>query len=188
MFDPHRIRRSDRRYYTRKGQVLQASRVDVQPIIDQRLVPVYKKYLIANGLAFDAPQPSPPSPPEPIGISGISVNNVSFPFTLMTVYSTPTVQLRAVAGQGDLLVIVFYKDTGGNYFLQISRKDSGVFEQTINDNAECYFYYENRPNGINLGSLDSYVKGILDATGEKYVMSFKNNTLYIKNDVTFSVQ
>lgn len=50
MFDPHRTRRSDNRYYTRKGQVIQASRVNTKPIIDQRLVPVYKQYLINNGL------------------------------------------------------------------------------------------------------------------------------------------
>lgn len=188
MFDPHRTRRSDRRYYTRKGQVLQASRVNTQPIIDQRLVQVYKRYLIANALAYDSPPAPPPAPVEPIGISGIAIENVKFPFSGMTKYTTTTVQLRAVAGQQDLLVIVFYKDTGGNYFLKIARQNSNVYEQTINDNAECYFYYVASPGGINLNGLDLYVKGILDASGENYVVSFKNNTLYIKNDVTFSVQ
>jgi hypothetical protein len=50
MFDPHRTRRYDKRYYTRKGQVIQASRVNTKPIIEQRLVPVYKDFLIKNGL------------------------------------------------------------------------------------------------------------------------------------------
>lgn len=50
MFDPHRTRRYDKRYYTRKGQVIQASRVNTKPIIDQRLVPVYKDHIIKNGL------------------------------------------------------------------------------------------------------------------------------------------
>lgn len=64
MFDPHRTRRSDYRYYTRKGQVLQASRVNVNPTIDQRLVPIYKNYLIKNNLI------NPPPPKiKPIGVA-----------------------------------------------------------------------------------------------------------------------
>lgn len=85
MFDPHRTRRSNRRYFTRKGQVLQANRVDTSPVIDQRLVPVYRNYLIQNGLAYSQP-PVPPPPPQkyPYTITSVSIGTGKFNISQFT--------------------------------------------------------------------------------------------------------
>lgn len=60
MFDPQRTRYSNKRYYTRKGQVIQAKRVDAPLGIESRLVPMYKEYLVKNHLisASDFPPKS----------------------------------------------------------------------------------------------------------------------------------
>lgn len=62
MFDPHHTRYSNRKYYTRKGQVIQAKRIDNPVGVEDRLVPMYKNYLLKNKLisSSDVPQ-SPPT-------------------------------------------------------------------------------------------------------------------------------
>lgn len=50
MFDPHRTRDSNKRYYTRKGQVIQARRVDAPLGIEGRLVPMYRDFILKNKL------------------------------------------------------------------------------------------------------------------------------------------
>lgn len=111
MFDPHRTRRSDRRYYTRKGQVIQANRVDTQPVIAQRLVPVYKDYLFKNNLAYPSP-PAPPPPPSiyPYTITSVKIGTGTFPISSFTVtqntagaidYNVPTFHSLIIIAPGD---------------------------------------------------------------------------------------
>ena len=58
MFDPHRTRRNDRRYYTRKGQVIQARNISVPFTIDRSKVDAYKEYIIQNNLISSSPPPT----------------------------------------------------------------------------------------------------------------------------------
>lgn len=186
MFDPHRTRRSDRRYYTRKGQVLQASCVNTQPIIDQRLVPVYKNYLIQNGLAHDSPPQPPPVPITPIEISGISVNSQQYIWNSFTKYTTPTVNLHASTTQAQTrVIIVFYKDTGGNHFCEIKYLGrSSTYDKTIEDNVECYFLVTSHAYEVtDQNQLDSYEKGLLNPLADYHVIQFYGSTLGVKNDI-----
>lgn len=62
MFDPHRTRRNDRRYYTRKGQVIQARNIPAPFTIDRSKVDAYKEYIIQNNLIPSSPSPTPVKP------------------------------------------------------------------------------------------------------------------------------
>ena len=107
MFDPHRTRRSDRRYFTRKGQVLQASRVNTKPVIEQRLVPVYQDYLELNGFV-NIPRPVDPFSRKVIGIS---FNNVKYPFSEMNKTTDPSVTLTYHgAGLSAGVLMYFWED------------------------------------------------------------------------------
>lgn len=50
MFDPHHTRYNDRRYYTRKGQIIQAKKVDPPFTIESHKIEAYKKYIVKNHL------------------------------------------------------------------------------------------------------------------------------------------
>ena len=75
MFDPQRTRYSNRKYYTRKGQVIQAKRIDAPLGIESRLVPMYKNYLLKNHLISSGDLP--PAPP-PV------IKKIYFPFDQST--------------------------------------------------------------------------------------------------------
>lgn len=124
MFDPHRTRRSDKRYYTRKGQVIQAGPVNTKPIIDHRLVPVYKNYLITNNLIDVPPPPEPPTPPPPtttITIDAVSVSSIAQTFPTnqlgytgaeggeidLSQFRSPRVLLTIRPRTNDYLIIIF---------------------------------------------------------------------------------
>lgn len=62
MFDPHRTRRNDRRYYTKKGQILQARNISVPFTIDRSKVDAYKEYIIQNNLISSPSLPPPVIP------------------------------------------------------------------------------------------------------------------------------
>lgn len=82
MFDPHRTRYNDRRFFTRKGQILQAKKVDPPFSIEQRKVEAYKQYLLLNHLiqAEEIPYYHPPAPgPTKIIINAITVSNLEIP-------------------------------------------------------------------------------------------------------------
>lgn len=50
MFDPHRTRRNDRRFYTKKGQIIQARNFSAPFNIERSKVEAYKKYILDNKL------------------------------------------------------------------------------------------------------------------------------------------
>lgn len=138
MFDPHRTRRSDRRYYTRKGQVLQASRVNVQPVIEQRLVPAYQNYLIGNGLV----NANIVNPPETIPVIGMVYDNVKYPFTDFEVTTDQTKTLNYQgAGLSAGVLMIFYEDAEGNHHasFQYSPADGQVYQITIHNNRKMYW-------------------------------------------------
>lgn len=60
MFDPHGTRKTNKKYYTRKGQIIQAKRTNRtnDVVIEPMLVDKYKKYILDNNLI-----PKPPVPP-----------------------------------------------------------------------------------------------------------------------------
>lgn len=71
MFDPHYTRKSNKKYYTRKGQIIQAKRTNRADdvVIEPMLIDKYKKYIQDNNLI---PKPTPPPPvrliPKIVGI------------------------------------------------------------------------------------------------------------------------
>ena len=118
MFDPHRTRRNDRRYYTRKGQVLQAKRTEVPFSIEPNKVDAYKEYIIKNNL-FSFP-PVPPSPSTIISIDAISSTGIQpFPTNQlgysgveggviqMGQYNPPRVLITIHEQANDYLIIIF---------------------------------------------------------------------------------
>ena len=56
MFDPHRTRYNDRRYFTKKGQIIQAKKVNPPFSIENDKINAYKSYIIRNKL-IEAPIP-----------------------------------------------------------------------------------------------------------------------------------
>lgn len=59
-YDPHRIFLSKSSRRRHKGQIIQSRLVDRPVTIDQRLVPIYRDFLLSNGLISPPPPPSPP--------------------------------------------------------------------------------------------------------------------------------
>lgn len=138
MFDPHRTRRSDRRYYTRKGQVLQASRVNVNPTIDQRLVPIYKNYLIKNNL-FQ----SPSTTIHPIGIAvhDTSTSEITYyPFTEFTVITAPSSSITGGESSTYSALLMFQQLTDGNCLMS-TISFTGTYTYNITNNVKCYYKF-----------------------------------------------
>ena len=50
MYDPHRLRSNDRRYFTRKGQIIQAKAITPSFKIEKHKVDAYKRFIIKNHL------------------------------------------------------------------------------------------------------------------------------------------
>ncbi len=138
MFDPHRTRRSDKRYYTRKGQVLQAGRVNTQPVIQQNLVPSYQRYLIANKLV----NANIVNPPETIPVIGMVFNGVKYPFTdfEVTTDQTKTIDYHG-AGLSAGVLMAFYEDVDGNHHVtfQYAPADGQVYQVTVTNNRKMYW-------------------------------------------------
>lgn len=148
MFDPHRTRRSDSRYFTRKGQVLQASRVNTNPVIDQRLVPIYKNYILKNGLIKNPPPPLPPPSPSPstihpIGIAITYDENLAppvyYPFASMTVKTEQTFTIEEPISSPKALLLFQQKTNGSFYFLVATLSSSWSYP--IFDNVKCYYTF-----------------------------------------------
>lgn len=119
MFDPHRTRHNDRRYYTKKGQVIQARSISAPFNIDRSKVDAYKEYIIKNNLISVAPPPPPPS--TTITIDAVSTSahpGESFPtnqfaYTAeggvvdMSSFTAPRVLIAIKERANDYLIIIF---------------------------------------------------------------------------------
>lgn len=165
MFDPHRTRRSDSRYFTRKGQVLQASRVNVNPVIDQRLVPIYRNYLIKNNLL-----PPPIVPASPIEIGGVYIqygdtNVMKFALSNMTLDTSPTVNIRRILTNGQVgSIIAIYEDTEGRMNLKYkgakaAQSGSTTMTMTIENNRKCRYAVTTEIGGYD---TEDWYKGVYD--------------------------
>lgn len=186
MFDPHRTRRSDKRYYTRKGQVLQASRVNTQPIIEQRLVPVYQNYLISNGLL--PPRP-PPGPTEPIEITGIAVGDFRVGFGAMDKDRQSIVNINFTAPANDDRIFLYFQISinGESNFVCKYIPAGGNYTKTILNNKVCYIaYYNNDPNITSQTQLDAVKKSIVDMYGVGDVIYFYGESLFISTEIKFT--
>ena len=138
MFDPHRTRRSNRRYYTRKGQVLQASPVDVNPVIDQRLVPIYKNYLLKNNLVNSIPSPPPIKALGIVIESEISNEYYFKPFTEFVLRTEETFTARFEPGSRLTAALLFQQKTDGSlYFFTCVL--NGIREINVTHNVKCYY-------------------------------------------------
>ncbi len=141
MFDPHGTRRSDRRYYTRKGQILQASRVNIQPIIEQRLVPVYKQYIVNNNL-LETKDPN-------VYINRImydsrelsDAEDIYVNIADMTLSTESTVQITMTHNTSGYAsgYFIIYKDLEERIYFKVFAIQSGSQTVTITGNAKCYY-------------------------------------------------
>ena len=159
MFDPHRTRRSDKRYYTRKGQVLQAGRVNVQPVIEPRLVPAYQNYLIANKLV----NANIVNPPETIPVIGMSFNGVKYPFTDFTLTTDQTVNIDYHgAGLSSGVLMAFYEDVSGNHHasFQYAPADGQVYQVHVTNNRKMYWKLIATSDAQNEEEFRSIPKGL----------------------------
>lgn len=190
MFDPHRTRRNDRRFYTKKGQVLQAKNLNAPFTIEQNKINAYKNYLIQNRLAYDAPQAPPPVPIAPIGISGIEIEANKYLFSTFTKSTDPTVNLHYSTGVNqDRVIIYFYKDTDGNHYCEVTYLGRGsTFDRTIENNSECYFLTTGHPYQVTgQDQLDSYAKSILGIPSNYGVFRFYGSQFAISNEVPLQI-
>lgn len=187
MFDPHRTRRNDRKYYTRKGQVIQANRVNTAPIIDQRLVPIYKDYIIKNGLIRIPPRP--PGPAEPIEITGIAVGDFRVGFGAMEKNRQNIVNINFTAPADNDLIFVYFQISlnGESTFECKYLAGGGSINKTIQNNQVCYIAYYNNPATITSQALlDDVEKSIVDMYGVGDVISFYGETISISSEIKFT--
>ena len=183
MFDPHRTRRSDSRYFTRKGQVLQASRVNVNPIIDQRLVPYYRDYINKN--ITTAP------PPPSFGITGVSYGDNIIKFSDMEKNTEPT-KTYTYRPQYSSVAIIFYIDTFGNSYVKYIFVTGGsTVTETIENISESYSYMDRtinlHPVVDSQTKLNDVEKGIVNASGNGKIINFYGGILAISNTIPLVV-
>lgn len=180
MFDPHRIRRSDRRYYTRKGQILQASRVDVQPIIDQRLVPVYQKYLQANNLL-----PVRQIPPEPVPVTGVLFGEYNYSFNQRNTEPTANITIRGDPSYGSYYAII-HQDPSNNYYFQVGTVPRNTTRTiTIENNVLCLYRTQRFTSTDNPSDFANWDKSLLtgDIRDKMIIISTKAPELYISGEI-----
>lgn len=179
MFDPHRTRRSDRRIFTRKGQVNQASRVNTQPIIEQRLVPIYKDYLIKNNLISTTITPSPPSPEDTIKIEGVFLENsagqiVSVPTSTMVLSTDPTVNLSSNTGTYGGGYLALYEDTDGFMHLVAAGVRSGQVTLNIPNNVKCRYAFQRGFTAADSATFQNLIKGVYTDVNQTIVSARSN--------------
>lgn len=63
MFDPHRTRRLYNRKYQKRGQIIQAKKVEIPRTIDQQLIPLYQDYFKKNYIEGFVPSQNFTMPP-----------------------------------------------------------------------------------------------------------------------------
>lgn len=137
MFDPQYTRRSNRRFYTRKGQVIQAKATDSPVVIEQRLIPIYQEYFRKNSIEISPPQP-PTIPPFYIlsPTSKLKPNEGSFTIPLQA-----NMILITIEGQ-EIKIFYLYNNSGD----AIETTLNGVYIQTpatpipfINEQGDTIF-------------------------------------------------
>ena len=141
MFDPHRTRRSNSRYFTRKGQVIQASRVDVSPVIDQRLVPLYQNYIVKNGLLDPPPPPTPST--YPITSIKLHIPQTVYEVNLseMQVSTEPSFVIQGNTTRPNQALIVLSEDENGNHNFGFNcfAAQGAAYNFPVSNNVKCYY-------------------------------------------------
>lgn len=185
MFDPHRTRRSDRRYYTRKGQVLQANRVNIAPIIEQRLVPIYRDYLIKNSLLPSVPIPPPVITLDGIGISDYTSGEVNqLPFSDMTLSTEPTIDVPISGGmQIPTFAAAFYQDTAGNFNFKVVYVPPypATGSLHIENNAKCRYIIHEGIYDMTASNFNATYKGVYSF--DRYIAVAKCNDFTLAHDI-----
>ncbi|QYM90063.1 Cap [Circoviridae sp.] len=185
MFDPHRTRRNDSRYYSRKGQVLQASRVNVNPVIDQRLVPIYQNYLVKNNLV-----PTVPKPTEPINIQGFYIGQ--YYWGISNAYrsdeSIVNMTFQGAQEYGSYYMILYRDTVDAVHFITGKVSAGSSINMTVENNVHCLYKTMNFRSTDNPSSYDGWKKGLYTKyEGENIVFLLTTgNELDIGNMITVS--
>lgn len=182
MFDPHRTRRNDRRYYTRKGQVLQAKRTDVPFSIEPNKVAAYKEYIIKNNLiSFTPSPPSPPSPDDKINIDGVFFQRdsqvYSYPVSSMTLSTAPTINYSNNTGMRGGVILALYQDTDGYFHLVSAGVQNGLLTLNIENNAKCRYIFTTNW-APHPDTWKNSIKGIYANSGITIISSASNEIFF----------
>lgn len=186
MFDPHRTRRSDSRYYTRKGQVLQASLVNTNPVIDQRLVPIYKNYILKNGII--------PPPPQPLPIKGIRILDIipikNYNLSVMNKSTDPTVNINLIfPDQQYRMFVCIWQDKSGNHNLK-TYLFQGTAAETIQNNVKCYYAaFASPKENLTPDEYESLHKGLIidDDKDDKLLVTMNQHSLSMMPNILISI-
>ena len=148
MFDPHKTRYNNRRKYQKRGQIIQARKVEIPRTIEQNLIPLYQEYFKKNYITGYIPD----QPPQP------SINTLP-PFYIISsdtvIQSSPETYPLNHLGQilvirdTDSYIFIYFVDNRSNDVINILTYDGYILPPT--DNAK--FVNE---EGQELFSLRSY--------------------------------
>lgn len=163
MFDPHRTRWNDRRYYTRKGQVLQAKKTEVPYLIEPNRVDAYKRYILKNHIVTSADFPSPPPVIPTIDSIKFSEDPTIYPISALSLTTGPV----TVAGRTQTIIlttssadsnywevdILFLNDSYATYTIPAGcRYKTFVGSDPVND---AFALYSNNKRLIEIGQNHS---------------------------------
>lgn len=154
MFDPHRTRQSNRRYFTRKGQVIHAKLVNPPIRIDRDTAEIYKEYLIKNHMI----NLNPPAPVyQNITIDKITTINGDVLFsTFLYAISSSTVQFTnpgwhlviSIAEDNDsyefwveVTNATSYNVENGKYYYNENLEDSSYYASLMSGNKEVIMFF-----------------------------------------------
>lgn len=139
MYDPHHLRRNDRRFFTRKGQVIQAKNISAPFTIERNKVGAYKEYILKNHLVSQ----------DELGVvylTGVSIyyNTLyqsTIPFNQFSYTNNP---MTLDLGEG-LHTIIKISQNSDSYTLALILTNSTTFSFTL---PGWYAYYssEDVPN------------------------------------------
>lgn len=140
MYDPHHLRRNDRRYYTRKGQIIQAKAVNPPFTIEPNKVETYRQYILRNKLN------TPPPPRFPIVLEDLKIEQGSYTgYIQFNEFDSSTTQQNYTMPAGNKLCFLV-NEKNGNQNWQI-------FYTTVTSypvEANSWFYAVNLTNSENI--------------------------------------
>lgn len=127
MYDPHRLRRNDRRYFTRKGQVIQAKNISPPFAIERSKVEAYRNYILKNNLL-----PAPVAPETEIDIQNLTIvydaGAITQQFTDFT-YTADRAQIPTIPGDNFLCICIEIFQNYYNVNFNITSEGSATFPE-----------------------------------------------------------
>lgn len=148
MFDPHYTRSNHNRRYQKRGQIIQAKKVQIPRTIEQDLIPLYQEYFIKNYIPGFTP---PQFPISSFYIKDASTKLHSHSGSL-SIPSRHSVLAIADTGQNINIYFIHNLDPQGD---PISISLNGVYYETTE--ASIPFVTPNNEVILSLSSNDVYV-------------------------------